>query len=105
MLRISLLVTDNRYLDGLPSSFPEKGCTRYDGGGYATPSYQNPANEGERPTYTDDSQVSGQTYQDLYQFSPGNYNSGYPFHGGVSYGTNLGTVSKTNVVVLLMMIF
>ncbi|KAF4873613.1 Alpha-glucosidase 2 [Colletotrichum siamense] len=87
----NLLVTDNRYLDGLPSNFPENGCTRYDVGVQSQqPVYLNPQNS-KRPFYTDDSQVKNQTYQDQYQLIPGNYNSGYPFHGGVSYGTDLGT--------------
>ncbi|KAH9225626.1 glycoside hydrolase family 31 protein [Colletotrichum gloeosporioides 23] len=93
---------DGMHLDvdfqvSLPSDFPANGCTRYDGG-YATPSYLNPNDLNDRITFADD--PNGATpYRDDYVFMqleegkpPGNYNSGYPFHGGVSYGSQLGTV-------------
>ncbi|KAI8226952.1 hypothetical protein K4K55_008238 [Colletotrichum sp. SAR 10_96] len=92
----NLLVADQRYTDGLPSEFPVNGCTRYDGG-YASPSYKNPDALSDRITFAD--YIGAPTYTDNYVFiepdqnkPQGNYNSGYPFHGGVSYGANLGTV-------------
>jgi len=43
-----------------------------------------------------------EVYRDNYVFiesdpnkPQGNYDSKYPYHGGVSYGTNLGTVSSS----------
>ncbi|RKL21233.1 hypothetical protein BFJ68_g2502 [Fusarium oxysporum] len=77
-----LLVADKRYLDGLPNNQPL--CWRYDGG------LQNldPNNVNQRERFAD--YIGAPDYRDDYNFSE-NYNSGYPFHGGVSYGTNLGT--------------
>ncbi|KAI8211645.1 hypothetical protein K4K52_009996 [Colletotrichum sp. SAR 10_76] len=79
------------------------GDTRYDGNGYAKPSYQNPDDLGQRPIFRDSK--DDPQYRDNYVFiepdqnkPQGNYNSGYPFHGAVSYGelpadhTQLGTV-------------
>ncbi|KAH6869776.1 glycosyl hydrolases family 31-domain-containing protein [Thelonectria olida] len=83
---ISLLVCDNRYTEGLPSVGQQ--CTRYDGG-YAQPTTQDPNNLQERIWFAD--YPGAQSYSDNYEFNPGNYNSGYPFHGGVSYGPELGT--------------
>lgn len=84
--RYSLLVADKRYLDGLPNNQPL--CWRYDGG------LQNldPNNVDQREKFAD--YIGAPVYRDDYNFSE-NYNSGYPFHGGVSYGTNLGTVSPS----------
>ncbi|KAI1029481.1 hypothetical protein LB504_010760 [Fusarium proliferatum] len=78
----NLLVADKRYLDGLPNNQPL--CWRYDGG------LQNldPNNLDQREKFAD--YIGAPVYRDDYNFSE-NYNSGYPFHGGVSYGTNLGT--------------
>ncbi|KAF5576151.1 alpha-glucosidase 2 [Fusarium pseudocircinatum] len=78
----NLLVADKRYLDGLPNNQPL--CWRYDGG------LQNldPNNVNQREKFAD--YIGAPDYRDDYNFSE-NYNSGYPFHGGVSYGTNLGT--------------
>ncbi|KAF5661454.1 alpha-glucosidase 2 [Fusarium circinatum] len=78
----NLLVADKRYLDGLPNNQPL--CWRYDGG------LQNldPNNVNQRERFAD--YIGAPDYRDDYNFSE-NYNSGYPFHGGVSYGTNLGT--------------
>ncbi|KAJ0375304.1 hypothetical protein COL26b_006515 [Colletotrichum chrysophilum] len=99
----NLLVGDTRYMGGLPSQFPVNGCTRYDGNGYAKPSYKNPDDLGQRPIFRDSK--DDPQYRDNYVFiepdqnkPQGNYNSGYPFHGAVSYGelpadhTQLGTV-------------
>ncbi|KAJ3952934.1 hypothetical protein N0V92_010611 [Colletotrichum tropicale] len=99
----NLLVGDKRYMPGLPIDFPKKGCTRYEGKPYAEPKYQNPNDVRERPTFRD--YKTDPSYQDQYVFiqedknkPEGNYNSGYPFHGAVSYGeleedrTQLGTV-------------
>lgn len=87
---------DKRYTDGLPRNQPL--CWRYDGG-YAQPQYLNPDELNHRIKYAD--YIGGEKYRDNYVFiesdpsnpQQGNYNSGYPFHGGVSYGTDLGTVS------------
>ncbi|CAM1508904.1 Fc.00g026430.m01.CDS01 [Cosmosporella sp. VM-42] len=90
----NLLVCDKRYPDGLPDNYPL--CSRYDQGGYAQPSYLDPNNLDNRVSYADF--IGGDVYTDKYVFKEsdpnkpqGNYDSGYPFHGGVSYGTNLGT--------------
>ena len=75
----NFLIMDNRLLDGLQSQKPEdQKYLRYDGG-QAIETYANDANN--RPTYN--------TGPDKYNFSQ-NFKSGFPFHGGVSYGANLG---------------
>ena len=90
----SLLVTDERYFDGLPANKPL--CSRYDGG-YSTPSYEDPNSLNDRISFAD--YIGAEVYRDNYVFiqsepnaQEGNYNSGFPYHGGVSYGANLGTV-------------
>jgi len=90
----SLLVTDERYFDGLPVNKPL--CSRYDGG-YANPSYKDPDSLNDRISFAD--YIGAEVYRDNYVFierdpgkQEGNFNSGFPYHGGVSYGTNLGTV-------------
>lgn len=100
-------------MDGLPSQFPVDGCTRYDGNGYAKPSYQNPDDLGQRPIFRDSK--DDPQYRDNYVFiepdqnkPQGNYNSGYPFHGAVSYGelpadhTQLGTVRRGIPVMMML---
>lgn len=86
----NLLVIDRRYPDGLPRDQPE--CVSYDGGHLT---YIDPNNVDQRTSYKDHwNDPDSATYQDKYVFrsgNQGNYNSGYPFHGGVSYGPNLGT--------------
>ena len=89
-------MTDDRYFDGLPVNKPL--CSRYDGG-YANPSYKDPNSLNDRISFAD--YIGAEVYRDNYVFiesdpnkQEGNYNSGFPYHGGVSYGTNLGTVSK-----------
>ncbi|KAL3421005.1 hypothetical protein PVAG01_07450 [Phlyctema vagabunda] len=95
----NLLVNDKRYLPGLPYNYPK--CTRYDLGdsdpkGIPKPSYLDPNDLNSRISFSDS--IGGAVYRDDYIFHesdpnkpPGNYNSGFPFHGGVSYGQNLGT--------------
>ena len=74
----NFLIMDKRFLDGLGSqSANDQKYLRYDNGS-AEETYPNSDN---RPTFN-----SG---KDLYSFSD-NFNSGYPFHGGVSYGDDLG---------------
>jgi len=99
----SLLVNDKRYLPGLRSEGPR--CTRYDGTSNGQPQLNmlDPNSLNDRLSYKDyynapDSEV----YRDNYVFiesdpnkPQGNYDSKYPYHGGVSYGTNLGTVSSS----------
>ena len=92
----SLLVRDNRYTDGLPPNHPL--CWRYDTPGYMNATSLDPNSLAERPSFAD--YIGATVYTDNYVFigpdrnkQQGNYNSGFPYHGGVSYGTNLGTVS------------
>ncbi|KAF4781156.1 hypothetical protein HER10_EVM0008029 [Colletotrichum scovillei] len=73
----NLLVSDNRYLKGLPNNQP-RGW-RYDG-----------ANPDIQKIYTNSVDAPNNGLLDNYNFNE-NYNSGYPFHGGVSYGTFPGT--------------
>ncbi|KAK1480261.1 hypothetical protein CTAM01_14470 [Colletotrichum tamarilloi] len=90
----NLLVSDKRYRNGLPN-IQQRGW-RYDGGGFAVPTQLDPANPGIQKIYTDSVDAPESGLRDNYNFNE-NYNSGYPFHGGVSYGTlpgndtNLGT--------------
>ncbi|KAL9091937.1 MAG: hypothetical protein Q9165_004689 [Trypethelium subeluteriae] len=90
----NLLVGDKRYLDGLPNNKPL--CWRYDTPGPLNATSLNPDALGDRPSFAD--YIGATVYQDNYVFiepdpskQQGNYNSGFPYHGGVSYGTNLGT--------------
>lgn len=85
-------------MDGLPSVGPR--CTRYDVGNPPYPSLQvvDPNALDQRIQFADS--PNDPPYTDNYIFiqgnpggPEGNYNSGYPFHGGVSYGQALGTVS------------
>ncbi|KAF5228687.1 hypothetical protein FAUST_10917 [Fusarium austroamericanum] len=90
-----MLVTDNRNLNGL-NDYPPT-YWRYDG-----PNNNGPLAKGVNPTcygnddYYQPQRLSfadypgGEVYVDNYDFHE-NYNSGYPFHGGVSYGQTLGT--------------
>jgi hypothetical protein len=92
-----MLVKDKRYTNGL-NNYPPT-YWRYDG-----PNSSGPLAKGVNPTvygndyYGQPQRLSyadyprGEVYVDEYDFN-GNYNSGYPFHGGVSYGQTLGTVS------------
>ena len=74
----NFLIMDKRLLDGLHSqSAQEQQYLRYDGGQAMTVF----PNSNDRPVFN-----SG---QDQYLFYE-NFNSGYPFHGGVSYGDSLG---------------
>lgn len=95
----SLLVADRRYLDGLQLQTPQG--TRYDGETYTQPKYTNPDDLNERLYFSD--YLDAPVYRDNYVYiendpskQQGNYNSGFPYHGGVSYGTNLGTVRHFN---------
>ncbi|KXJ94870.1 glycosyl hydrolases family 31-domain-containing protein [Microdochium bolleyi] len=64
------------------SDFPNRGCMRYDVGRLSFADYPG------APIYRDE-----YVFIEPDKNKPqGNYNSGYPFHGGVSYGENLGTV-------------
>ncbi|KAF4996639.1 hypothetical protein FGRMN_4385 [Fusarium graminum] len=84
-----------KYLKGLTSNPPT--YWRYDG-----TQTNSPLAKGLNPTYYGDDDYhqpqrlsfadypGGPTYVDDYNFAE-NYNSGYPFHGGVSYGQTLGT--------------
>jgi len=92
-----MLVNDKRYENGLTSHPPT--YWRYDGPNSAGPLAKgvNPACFGndyygqpQRLSFAD--YPGGEVYVDNYNFAE-NYNSGYPFHGGVSYGQTLGTVS------------
>ncbi|KAH7006487.1 glycosyl hydrolases family 31-domain-containing protein [Fusarium venenatum] len=90
-----MLVKDKRYKDGL-NNYPPT-YWRYDG-----PNSSGPLAKGVNPTvygndyYGQPQRLSfadypgGEVYVDQYNFDE-NYNSGYPFHGGVSYGQTLGT--------------
>ncbi|KAJ0308884.1 hypothetical protein COL516b_003439 [Colletotrichum fioriniae] len=84
----NLLVSDKRYLKGLPDN-QQRGW-RYDGGGFAVPTQLDPADPNIQKIYTDSVDAPGNGLRDDYNFNE-NYNSGYPFHGGVSYGTLPGT--------------
>ncbi|KXH41643.1 hypothetical protein CSIM01_13629 [Colletotrichum simmondsii] len=84
----NLLVSDNRYLKGLPNNQP-RGW-RYDGGGFAVPTQLDPADPDIQKIYTNSVDAPNNGLLDNYNFNE-NYNSGYPFHGGVSYGTFPGT--------------
>ncbi|KAI9698852.1 MAG: hypothetical protein M1820_007359 [Bogoriella megaspora] len=71
-------------------------CWRYDSPGYMNATHLDPDNLDDRPSFAD--YIGGAVYHDDYVFiepdpskQQGNYNSGFPYHGGVSYGTNLGT--------------
>lgn len=91
-----MLVNDTRYTKGV-NSYPPT-YWRYDG-----PNSNGPLAKGVNPTSYDNDYYGqpqrltfadypgGPTYLDSYDFHA-NYNSGYPFHGGVSYGQTLGTV-------------
>ncbi|RGP76822.1 hypothetical protein FLONG3_5065 [Fusarium longipes] len=93
--KTNMLVNDKRYLDGLKTYPPT--YWRYDG-----PNSSGPLAKGVNPTvyendyYGQPQRLSfadypgGEVYVDSYNFDD-NYNSGYPFHGGVSYGKTLGT--------------
>ncbi|KAL5619805.1 hypothetical protein FOVSG1_002027 [Fusarium oxysporum f. sp. vasinfectum] len=93
--KTNMLVNDTRYTKGL-NSYPPT-YWRYDG-----PNSNGPLAKGVNPTsYGNDyygqpqrltfaDYPGGPTYLDSYDFHA-NYNSGYPFHGGVSYGQTLGT--------------
>ncbi|KAM0489552.1 hypothetical protein ACHAP8_012462 [Fusarium lateritium] len=90
-----MLVKDKRYKDGL-NNYPPT-YWRYDG-----PNSSGSLAKGVNPTaygnddYYQPQRLSfadypgGEVYVDQYNFDE-NYNSGYPFHGGVSYGQTLGT--------------
>ena len=70
---------DKRLQDPDESQKPEdQKYLRYDGG---QPIETYPNDENNRPTF-----LGGQDNYHFYQ----NFNSGYPFHGGVSYGDKLG---------------
>ncbi|KAJ3536576.1 hypothetical protein NM208_g6658 [Fusarium decemcellulare] len=93
--KTNLLVCDKRYTDGLQGP-PEYYA--YSAIGYAYPVPLDPNDMTKRPRYMDSK--TSQSYQDTYVLGPnppGNYDSGYPYHGGVSYGSeteggpNLGT--------------
>lgn len=64
------------------------------------PTQLDPANPDIQKIYTNSVDAPNNGLLDNYNFNE-NYNSGYPFHGGVSYGTfpgtntNLGTVSQS----------
>ena len=74
----NFLINDKRLLDGLPSQrAQDQQYLRYDGGN-AIITYPN---SNDRPTFNNG--------PDQYDFTA-NFNSGYPFHGGVSYGAALG---------------
>ncbi|GKT40625.1 alpha-glucosidase 2 [Colletotrichum spaethianum] len=77
-----------KYLKGLPDN-QQRGW-RYDGGGFAVPTQLDPANPDIQKIYTDSVDEPENALRDNYNFNE-NYNSGYPFHGGVSYGTLPGT--------------
>ncbi|KAF4469981.1 hypothetical protein FALBO_3118, partial [Fusarium albosuccineum] len=94
-LKTNLLVCDKRYTDGLQGS-PE--YYSYNATGYANPIPLDPNEIKGRPCYKDSE--TGKPYQDKYILGPnppGKYDSGHPYHGGVSYGSetqggpNLGT--------------
>ena len=72
------LIMDKRLLDGLQSqNAQDQQYLRYDGGQAMITS----PNSNDRPTFNNG--------PDKYSFYE-NFNSGYPFHGGVSYGADLG---------------
>ncbi|KAI9657188.1 MAG: hypothetical protein M1821_003355 [Bathelium mastoideum] len=92
----NLLVVDNRFSDGLPNNPPYNlpFYWRYDGG---TLDESDPNDLNQRISFAD--YDGAPVYRDNYVFfepdpskQQGNYNSGFPYHGGVSYGSNLGTV-------------
>lgn len=75
------LIMDKRYLEGLNSETAQtQQYLRYDGG---QARLTDPNNKDDRPTFNNG------TTKDEYDYGE-NFNSGYPFHGGVSYGDGLG---------------
>ena len=74
----NFLIMDQRYLEGLQGRNSGDQLYLYYDGGQAR--ITSPSSD-DRPTFNDG--------KDEYQFGE-NFNSGYPFHGGVVYGDNLG---------------
>ena len=75
----NFLVMDKRFLDGLKShKAADQRYLLYNSGQALQ---QSPSNVNDRPTFKDG--------PDKYSFE-NNFNSGFPYHGGVSYGSDLG---------------
>ncbi|KAF8467697.1 glycosyl hydrolases family 31-domain-containing protein [Kalaharituber pfeilii] len=69
-------VPDKRYVEGISQNPADVRYVCWEGGHYAE---INPNSEDRRPDFGD------------HYIFPMNYNSGYPYHGGVSYGYGNGT--------------
>lgn len=75
----NFLIMDHRFLKGLQSTAAEDQRYQYYQGG--TAQLANPISPNERPEFNDG--------KDLYDFGK-SFDSGQPYHGGVSYGDKLG---------------
>ncbi|KAF2151548.1 glycoside hydrolase family 31 protein [Myriangium duriaei CBS 260.36] len=84
----NFLVPDQRFVDDLKDKSTKNLLYFfYDGG---SPVRTDPNNLDIRPQYSDFSTNPPGVKSDQYNFAE-NYNSGYPFHGGVNYGLPRGT--------------